>query len=160
MSNLFVLGFENRFGAQGMWEEIKTMQEEGLITLDDAVIAERGAGSDVQVKQTRSVTGKTAAKGTGIGFIAGMLLGGPILGAAAGAAVGAISGSMKDIGIDDKFVNATIAWLKPDSSLLFLLVKEAQREEVLKRLSEYDATVLSTTVSEEQEKALVKLLEK
>ncbi|HSO27823.1 MAG TPA: DUF1269 domain-containing protein [Anaerolineales bacterium] len=160
MSNLFVLGFQNQYGAEGMWEEIVRMEEEDLIVVEDAVLAERGADSEVEVKQTRSITGKRAAKGTGIGFIAGMLLGGPIVGAAAGAAVGAISGRMKDIGIDDKFVDATLAWLKPDTSMLFVLVRESQVDEVMSRLAEFDATVLVTTVSAEQEKALAKLLEK
>ena len=77
---------------------------DGLITIEDAVIASRGVGQNVEIKQTQSVTGKYTLRGSGIGLLAGFLLGGPIGGLIGGTAVGAISGALKDIGIDDKFI--------------------------------------------------------
>lgn len=159
-SQVVVLGFDNQYAAEGMLESITKMQEEGLIELEDAVIASRGPGTQVEIQQTRSETGKFALRGTGIGLLAGLLLGGPILGLAGGAAIGAISGAMKDHGLDDKFVNQVSEWVRPNTSALFLLVKEAKGEEVLARLKPFKAKILTTTLSDEQEKRLKEILAK
>ena len=153
-SRIVVLGFDNRYAAEGMLESIIKMQEEGLIDLEDAVVASRGPGSQVEIQQTRSETGKFALRGTGIGLLAGLLLGGPIVGLVGGAAIGAITGALKDQGLDDSFVHEVSQWVKPNTSALFLLVKEAKGEEVLARLEPFKAQVLTTTLSDEQEDRL------
>jgi uncharacterized membrane protein len=136
------------------------LQEEGAIVLDDMVVVSRGISNNLDIKQTHTATGKTAAKGSGIGLLAGLLLGGPILGLAAGAAVGAITGSMKDLGIDDKFIEKVSASLKPQSSAIFLLVKEANGPRVLEELAKFEGVVLTTDLEPEQQKRLEKALSK
>jgi uncharacterized membrane protein len=157
-SRIVVLGFDNQYAAEGMLEDINRMQDEGLIDLEDAVVATRGVGTRVEIKQTRSVTGKYAGRGTGIGLLAGLLLGGPILGLVGGAAIGAIAGGLKDYGIDDHFIDEVSEWVAPNSSALFLLVKEAKAEEVLRRLIPWKAKVLTTTLPEESETRLQETL--
>lgn len=153
-SKIVVLGFDTQDAAKIWLEDFERMQDEGLIELEDAVVASRGSGNHVEIKQTRSVTGKYAARGTGIGLLAGLLLGGPIGGLVGGAAIGAIAGGLKDYGLDDKFVREVSEWLRPNSSALFLLVKEAKAEEVLEQLKPLKAKVLTTTLTEEGEKRL------
>jgi uncharacterized membrane protein len=121
-------------------------------------VTSRGVGTHVEIQQTHSVTGKYTVRGTGIGLLAGLLLGGPIGGLVGGAAIGAITGGLKDYGIDDKFINQISQWLKPNSSALFLLVKEAKAEEVLERLRPFKAKVLTTTLTEEGERILKETL--
>lgn len=157
-SQVVVLGFDNQYAAEGMLEDLIKMQEEGLIELEDAVVASRGPGSHVEIQQTRSETGKFALRGIGIGLLAGLLLGGPIVGLVGGAAIGAITGGMKDRGLDDKFVDQVSEWVKPNTSALFLLVTEAKGDQVLERLQPFKARVLTTTLSQEQEKRLKKTL--
>ena len=131
-----------------------------MIELDDAVRARRGVADHVEVKQTKKLAGKYAGRGAGAGFLAGLLVGGPI-GAMGGAAAGGIWGSMKDVGIDDKFIRETAGWLKPNSSMVFLLVRSAKGEELLPRLKAFeDAHVLSTTLPAEAEQRLKGSLEK
>jgi uncharacterized membrane protein len=158
-SKLVVLGFEGEFGAEGMLNDFYRMQEEGLIEIEDAVVASRGVGNHIEVTQTKKLTGKFAKKGAGIGFLAGLLLGGPLLAAAGGAAVGAVTGSLKDNGIDDKFIEETQAWIAPEHSALFLLVKNAKAEEILEKLKPFKAQVLSTNLSPEAQARLEKALE-
>ncbi len=157
-SKIVVLGFDREFGAEGMLEHLEKFEQEGLITLDDAVIASRGVGGHVEIKQARQKTGRTALKGSGAGVLVGLLLGGPILGAAAGAGIGAILGSVKDHGLDDQFVKGITEGLKPESSALFLLVKEAQAEEFKDRLELFEAYVLTTSLPPDKEKALREML--
>lgn len=158
--NLIVLAFDGRHEAEGLLGDLEKLQEAGQITIEDAVVASRGEGAEIHIEQTHSKTGKTAVKGTGIGLLAGLLLGGPIIGLAGGAAIGAIVGKMKDYGVDDKFIEEVSRGLKANSSALFLLVKDADAEQIEKLLKPVKATVLSTTLSEEQEEKLKKALEK
>jgi len=159
-SKIIVLGFDNQYGAEGMLEHLDTIEKEGLISLEDAVIASRGVGSSVDIKQARPKTGKTTLKGSGVGLLAGLLLGGPIIGLAAGTAIGAITGAVKDFGLDDNFIQDITDGLRPESSALFLLVKESKPEELQARLDQYSARVLTTTLPPEKEKLLRQLIEK
>jgi len=153
-NNIVVLGFKNQYGAEAMLEDMQKWQEDGLIELEDAVIASRGVGGDVQIEQTHKQGGRFALRGGGAGLLAGLLLGGPIVGLVGGLAVGGIAGALKDYGLDDGFVKKVSEWVRPETSALFLLVKEAKADEVLERLRPYGATVLTTTLAPEQEKRL------
>ena len=154
MANIVVLGFENQYGAEAMLEDIQKWQEEGLMELEDAVIASRGVGGDVQIEQTHKQGGRFALRGGGAGLLAGLLLGGPILGLVGGVAAGGIAGALKDYGLDDKFIKEVSQWVQPETSALFLLVKEAKADEVLEELRSHEASVLTTTLAPEQEKRL------
>jgi len=159
-SKIIVLGFEHQYGAEGMYEEIEKFEQDGLITLEDAVIASRGVGLNVEIKQARKQEGKAALKGGGVGLLAGLLLGGPILGAAAGAGIAAIARSVKDSGLDDKFIDEVTDGLTPESSALFLLVKEANAEELQGKLDQFEAKLLTTTLDPDREEALREMLDK
>ena len=158
MSNIVALAFEGQETAKGWLKDLSKLAEEGHIEILDAVIASRGVGKNVDIEQTQSAKGKFAKRGTGIGFLAGLLLGGPILGAAGGAAVGAITGSMKDVGIEDGFIEEIAAGLAPNSSAIFLMTQNANMEVVEKYLQPFKARVLSTTLPAEGEARLQKLL--
>jgi uncharacterized membrane protein len=159
-SNIIVLAFDGRHTAKAMLKDIQKMQEDGLLEIEDAVVTSSGTGGNVKIEQTHSDKGKFALRGSGIGLLAGLLVGGPIGGLVGGAAVGAIAGALKDYGIDDDFINEVSESLKPDSSALFLMVKNAKAEETLERLKPFKAKVLNTTLSEEQEQRLKEVLEK
>ena len=159
-SNIVVLGFKNQYGAEVMLEDIQKWQEEGLIELEDAVIASRSPGSDVQIEQTHKQGGRFALRGGGAGLLAGLLLGGPILGLVGGVAAGGIAGALKDYGLDDTFVKEVSQWVQPETSALFLLVKEAKADEVLEKLRPFGAVVLTTTLAPEREERLRQALAK
>lgn len=163
-SNIIVLGFpEGQYLAEGMLGTIMQLQEEGLLVVDDAVIASRGVGENVNIKQTQSETGKFSLRGGGIGLLAGILLGGPIGGLVAGTAMGAIAGKMKDAGIDDDFIKGITAGLSPNSSMLFLMVEKVdpdKRDKLESELRKYKAVVLETTLSDDNEAELRELFAK
>lgn len=158
MSNIVALAFEGEDTAKGWLKDLNKLADDGHIEILDAVIAHRGVSKSVEIEQTRSEKGKYARRGTGVGFLAGLLLGGPILGAAGGAAIGAITGSMKDVGIDDNFIQDIIQGAAPNSSMLFLMVQNAD-EKVLEYLKPFKARVLTTSLPAEEEARLQKLLE-
>ena len=151
-SHIVVLGFEGKYVAEGLLESIEQLEKEGLAELEDAVLAQRGPGNHVEIKQARSRAEKTALKGGGAGLLAGLLLGGPIGGLAAGAAIGAITGKLKDYGLDDKFVKDISAGLRPNSSALFLLIRKADVDAFIQRLRGYEIRLMMTSLSPEQQK--------
>jgi uncharacterized membrane protein len=153
-SQVVVFGFDEEQGAETMLDYVDDMQKEGLLELEDAVIASRGPGTDVDIRQMHSKAGKFALRGSGIGLLAGLLLGGPIGGLIGGAAIGGITGALKDHGLDDSFVEEVSGWVRPNTSALFLLIAEAKGEQVLPRLQSLNARVLTTTLPEEAEKRL------
>jgi uncharacterized membrane protein len=153
-NNIIVLGFEGKTKAEDMLTLFQEWAERGWITIEDAVVAVRGESQEVEIKQTKSVTGKYAARGTGIGLAAGLVLGGPIGGLVAGTAIGAIAGKMKDIGIDDDFVREATGVLRPDSSALFLMGRAEDPERFYAELKPHKAIVATTSLSPEQERRL------
>ncbi|HBX68325.1 MAG TPA: hypothetical protein DEH25_02765 [Chloroflexi bacterium] len=158
MSNIVAFAFEGEETAEGMLGNVLKLEEQGKIEVLDAVVASRGIGKNVDIKQTQSAKGKFTKRGAGVGFLAGLLLGGPILGAVGGAAVGAISGSMKDVGIKDDFIEQIAAGLGPNSSAIFLMTQNADMEAVEKTLKPLQARVLTTTLDPEVEAKIKKLL--
>jgi len=158
MSNIVALLFEDIQGAENMYENVLTWQEQGLIKVLDAVIATRGVGSSIEVKQKNKKTGKYAASGGGIGLIAGLILGGPIGGLAVGATAGAISGHMKQQKLERHFVDDVVEGIRPETSILFLMTDEGDVEGLEAELRPHHAKVLSTTLSAEQEANLRNLL--
>lgn len=114
-------------------ESILDWQEEGLVEVEDVVVVVRTAGGDIKIKQTKSLAGMYALRGSGIGIglLAGMLLGGSIGGLIGGATIGAISGKMKDIGIEDKLSKDISVGLVRNTSALFLLGKSSDPEKLL-----------------------------
>ena len=158
MSNIVALAFEGKETAKGWLNDLTKMADEGHIEILDAVIASRGVSKHIDIEQTKTLKGKYAKRGTGIGFLAGLLLGGPLLGAAGGAAVGAITGSMKDVGIDDQFIDEIAQGVAPNSSILFLMVQNAD-DKVMNYLKAFKGRVLTTTLPPEEEARLQKLLD-
>ena len=155
-ANVHVFMFEDETGAENFLDTVLAWQEKGLFQVIDSVIAVRGPGSDVEVTQSKKFGGKYATIGSGIGLAAGILLGGPIGGLAAGAIIGGISGSMKDYGIDDKFIEQVNAGLGPNTSALFLMTTGGQEnaDEIYAELRPFKIRVASTTLSADEEAKL------
>jgi uncharacterized membrane protein len=157
-SQVVALVFEGQWTAEGMMDNFISWQEQGIVELEDVVTAARGPSEHVEIKQTQKLTKKYTLRGSGIGLLAGALLGGPIGGLIGGAAIGAVTGSMKDIGIDDKFIDDVGSALGPNSSALFLMGKVLDDEKFTAELKPYKAYAISTTLDAEQEKRLQQLL--
>jgi uncharacterized membrane protein len=87
-------------------------------------------------------------------MLIGLLFFMPWLGLAAGALGGAIGGKFTDVGVDDKFIKQVGNTIEPGHSALFLLVQSATADKVLPQLAKFDATVLQTSLSEENEAKL------
>ena len=137
-----------------MLDTIGRLQKMELITLEDAAVVVRPMKGKPKVKQAQSLVGAGALGGAFWGLLIGLLFFAPWLGLVAGAVGGALGGKLTDVGIDDKFIKEVGETIEPGHSALFLLVIEATRDKVLAELAKYDATVLQTSLSEEDDAKL------
>jgi uncharacterized membrane protein len=166
MSELIVVAFDEPNKADEVLSELRELQREYLIDLEDAVVAVRRPDGKVQLKQSVNLMGMSAASG-GLwgarwGTLVGMLFLNPLMGFAlgtmVGAGTGALAGALVDYGINDEFIRELAKTLKPNSSALFILVRKMQPEKVLSDLSKFRGRVLRTSLSPEQEARLQEAL--
>jgi uncharacterized membrane protein len=154
MSSLVVFAFKDETGAEQMREELGSLQKQHLITLSDAAVLVRKQDGKVKVKQAVSLVGAGALGGAAWGMLIGLLFWAPWLGLAIGAVGGAIAGKLSDTGVDDEFIKEVGETIEPGHSALFLLVEDWTEDKVLDQLTKYDATVIQTSLSEEDEAKL------
>lgn len=181
MSELIVLTFQGADKAEMVRENLSKLEEEGKVTIEDAVVVYRpeqddsmlgGAAAnqvnlnlkamsaqsaDVQIERDKSSVRKKFTRGGGaIGLLAGLVLGGPIGAAVVGAGLGNVLARMKDHGIDQKFVEEVGEHMQPDSSAIFLFGSAEDPEALMDELRPFSPRLLSTTLDEEQQQRLRK----
>lgn len=154
MSDLIVFAFDNPTGAGEMASAVADLQKQQLITLEDAATVVRKDDGKPKVKQAQSLVGAGALGGAFWGLLIGLLFWMPWLGLAAGAIGGAIGGKLTDVGIDDNFIKEVSSTIEPGHSALFLLVSSWTEDKVLDKLDDFNATVLRTSLSAEDEAKL------
>jgi uncharacterized membrane protein len=71
-----------------------------------------------------------------------------------GAGTGALAATLTDYGINDDFIRSLAKTLAPGNSALFVLIRKAQPEKVLREMSRFRGRVLRSSLSPEQEARL------
>ncbi|WP_103666320.1 DUF1269 domain-containing protein [Pseudanabaena sp. BC1403] len=160
MSSLIAVGFKDEFTADVVILELRKLQKEHLIDLEDAAIVIRNKDGKVKIKQTQELTAEGALSGGFWGLLFGFIFFNPLLGWAVGAIAGGISGALTDIGIDDNFIREVGSTIEPSTSAIFVLVRRATPDKVLEDLSRFEGKVLKTSLSNEDEAKLQAILTK
>ena len=159
MSDLIVIGFPDEFKADEVLLDLRKLEREYLIDLEDAAIVVRKKDGRVQIKQTQELVTAGALSGGFWGLLIGLMFFEPMLGIL-GAAVGALSGALTDIGIDDNFIQELGNTIEPGTSAIFVLVRKSTPDKVLDDLSKFEGKVLRTSLSHEDEAQLQAVLTK
>ena len=87
-----------------------------------------------------------------VGFLAGLVVGAPLVGATIGAMVGG-AGSvavLASVGIGDDFIGEVKAMMKPGTSAIFVLDDEGDMDVILHKIRGLGGTVLKTNVDRER----------
>ena len=159
MSDLTVIGFPDEFKADEVLLDLRKLEREYLIDLEDAAIVVRKKDGRVNIKQTQELVTAGALSGGFWGLLIGLMFFEPMLGIL-GAAVGALSGALTDIGIDDNFIQELGNTIEPGTSAIFVLVRKSTPDKVLDDLSKFEGKVLRTSLSHEDEAQLQAVLTK
>lgn len=157
MSNLIVITFAGHDEASTVRQTLRTLERSGELHLDDAAVIVKDADGKIHVANEID-------RGVKIGTVGGGLLGllvsfiVPIAGLVLGAAGGALAGRMADLGVDQHFVRDVSTGLQPNSSALFVIVRDADPTVTIAALEPYKGTLyhtsLDSTVEEELRHAL------
>ena len=145
MSDLIVIGFPDKFKADEVLINLRRLELDYLIDLEDAAIVVRNQDGKVRVKQSQELVASGALSGGFWGLLIGLMFLEPLLGIF-GAAVGALSGALTDIGIDDNFIRELGDTIEPGTSALFILVTKSTPDRVLEDLSKFEGKILRTSL--------------
>jgi uncharacterized membrane protein len=159
MSDLIVVGFKDEFKADEVMNELRRLQSEYLVDLEDAAVVIRNQEGKVKIKQAQELVAAGAVSGSYWGILLSILFFNPIF-ALVGAAAGAVSGALTDIGIDDNFMRDLGSTIEPGTSAIFVLVRKSTPDRVLADLSKFEGKVLRTSLSKEDEAKLQAALSK
>ncbi len=159
MPYLIVMTFDNVDEAGKVRESLAQRDIRNLVSLDDSAVIVKDADGKVKVKNEIDRGVKVGVAGGGLlGLFVGFMFGGPIGAAVVGAAGGAVVGSLTDLGIQKSFVKEVSESLKPDSSALFLIVRNANPNAVVAALRPYKGEVYHTSLPTEAEETLRRVL--
>ncbi|NQX01230.1 DUF1269 domain-containing protein [bacterium] len=151
MSTLVVIGYNEPHKAEEVRLTLIQLQKDYLIDLEDAVVAVKDANGKVKLHQAVNLTATGALSGGFWGSLIGLIFLNPLLGMAVGAAAGATSGILSDVGINDPFMKDLAGTLTPNSSALFVLVRNSTPDKVLEEVKGTGGTILKTSLSHEDE---------
>jgi uncharacterized membrane protein len=155
MATLTVLKFPTADGAEQMSDKLKQLQQEQLITVQDAAIVTWPVGKKgPKTRQLYNLAGVGALGGAFWGLLFGLIFFVPLLGMAIGAAAGGLMGSLTDVGIDNKFIAETRSKVTEGTSALFLMTSGAVIDRLTEVLKGQSFEVIATNLSLEEESKL------
>jgi uncharacterized membrane protein len=158
MSELIAITYSSELKAEEVRLQLLKMQKEHLIDVDDAVVAIKKHNGKIKLHQMYNLTAAGACSGSFWGALIGLVFLNPILGAVVGGSVGAVAGTLRDVGIDDKFMKELSANMLPNSSTLFVLIRKVTPDKVLEELAPFGGEILQTSLSHEDEETLQTVL--
>lgn len=168
MSELVCIAFKDSSTADRVLNELRAMEKDYVLDLEDAVIVVRDMDGKVHLKQCVDVFGGATKQGVALGMLWGGLMGllfmnplagllGSLAGGAGGGAMTVAAselGLLSDYGIPDNFIRSLGSTIGKGTSAIFLLIRSADQEKLLSRISRYEGTILKTSLSNEQEEKL------
>lgn len=154
MSQLVAVSYPDQFKAEEVRLALWKLQREYLLELDDAVVVTKSLSGKVKLHQAVNLVAAGALSGGFWGTLIGMIFLNPLFGAAIGATSGAFSGALTDVGINDDFMKKIAEKFTPNTSALFVLVRNATPDKVVAEIAAYGGTVLQSSLSHEDEARL------
>ena len=180
MAELIVVGFKNDIHrASEVLRSLLELNDESVVDLRDAVAVYRDKKGKLRVDESYQLTaGEGAARGAFWGLLLGATLALPFtkgvsaavaetalaIGALGGTGIGTAMGAadaatLKDeSGISSEFVHRIGAMIQPGDSAIYALLRVGDPEPVITRFRGYGGTILSATLSKEQQANLEKAL--
>jgi uncharacterized membrane protein len=152
-SHLWAVGYDDVKRASEVREEIIRLGwAQNHLFLDDVAVAVRHPDGSFTLERERLDAASNVLGLSAVGFLAGLVLGVPLVGAAIGAAVAgagtaAVIGST---GISGDFIKEVQALMKPGTSAIFVLDNEGDMDVILHGIRGLGGTVLKTNVDAER----------
>ncbi|GHA92529.1 DUF1269 domain-containing protein [Streptomyces termitum] len=158
MSELIVIGYGDRAGAEAALATVQDLQRDQIVRLNGLAVVSVDEEGRTHVDTSNRVVGVTAATGALWGTIFGILFLVPAVGALTGAALGGLVGRLSQSGIDDRFREQVGDLLRPGSAAVVLMAGKLTEDKFTAAMQRHGGTVLKTSLSDEDEKDLAERL--
>lgn len=153
-AHLVVLVFDRIDQTERLRTQLKRLQAGRLLHLKDAVVVVRDQAGKLRVSSAAGGTGRSGAARGLIGALWRSLSALPVVGAALRWVKGSGFRIRLEPGLDPKFVQEVAAGLGPETSALFILMREAKLTQLLEALRGFGGRLLLSSLSADQELAL------
>ena len=151
--HLWAIGYDDMERAGQVRDEIVRLGwVQNYLLLQDVAVVVRHPDGSFTLDRERFPAAFNVLGCSAVGFLAGLVLGVPLVGAAIGAAIGGAGTTrvMASAGIGGDFVREVQGLMKPGTSALFVLDCEGDMEVILHGIRGLGGTVLKTNVDVER----------
>ena len=137
-------------------EIVRLGRAQNYLLLNDVAVVVRHPDGSFTLEREGLGAATNALGLSAVGFLAGLVLGVPVVGAAIGAAVAGAGTAavVASAGISGDFIKEVQALMKPGTSALFVLDDEGDLEGILPAIRGLGGTVLKTNVDLERAKLI------
>jgi uncharacterized membrane protein len=159
--SLTAIIFEDEEQASSLLKDVKELEKQDFIDLEDAVVAVKDKEGKVKITETADTSTKTGTRAGGaLGLFVGLAAGGPIGGLAVGLISGRLAGKMVDLGVEKEFIDEVTNALEPGTSAAMFQVNSTSNPRAVRAmLARYKGTFYSTSIDESVAEELQKLLD-
>jgi len=158
MADLVAIGYPDEATAEAAADEARRLAGDLIIQPDAIAVIVRDKDGSYHVHATHHPVAAGAGWGMFWGFLFGVLFFIPVLGMAVGAWMGGLFGTLDKSQIDKQFREQVRDLIQPGTSALFLLLEKVSADKAVEAMSKYGGTVLKTSLSKDDEKALQEAL--
>lgn len=157
MSDLIVIGYENRETAHQAYEQVLRLQQDFVVDLRGLAIVDVDADGKTHVDTPKRIIGASAATGAIFGLMIGLLFFVPGM-VLLGGAIGALMGTLNKSGVDREFRNRVEHLLEPGHSAVVIMASKVTEDKFATAMQPFGGTILKTSLSENDEKELAEEL--
>jgi uncharacterized membrane protein len=151
--HLWAVGYDDTSRANQVRDELVRLGWVGhSLVLNDVAVVVRHLDGSFSLDRERFPAASNILGCSAVGFLAGMVIGVPMVGAAIGAMVGSAGTamSMTSTGIASDFIAEVQQLMKPGTSAVFVLDLEGDMDAILHAIRGLGGTVLRTNVDVER----------
>ena len=158
MSELIVIGYDDRAGAERAYQKVLELNQDYVVTLTGLAVVHVDRDGKTHVDTPERIVGTSAMSGALWGMLLGILFFVPGVGILFGGAMGALFGKLGKTGVDEQFRSRVNDLLAPGHSAVVVMASKVTEDKFADALGPFGGTVLKTSLSESDEKELAEEL--
>ncbi|MDV9186670.1 DUF1269 domain-containing protein [Streptomyces sp. SR27] len=159
MSELIVLGYEDRAVADKAFAEVQRLAKDQVVELSGLAVVsvDEDGKTHVDTPARTEEIAKSATAGALWGMVFGILILTPAIGVV-GAAAGGLIGKLQQMGVDNKFRENVQELLGPGSAAVVIMATKVTEDRFAAAMGSFGGEVLKTSLSEQAERELAEQL--
>lgn len=158
MSELIIIGYDDHATATKAQDAVIGLQRDFVVNLSGLAVVRVDEDGKKHIDTPGSIVGVSATGGAMWGMIIGLLFLVPGLGLLIGGAWGALAGAAIKAGVNRSLRERVDGLLTPGKAALVVMASKITEDKFSAAMAEFGGTVLKTSLSDEDEKALAEEL--